>query len=166
MALFIKVENGNTVNHPAFEENLIQAFGQIPADWEPFVRLVPPTPGVYEELDFSASTYQKINGVWTDVWALRQMTPTEKFIKQQTIIANFNSREQIENWSAWTFDEVTCKMVPPVPPPALDVAKLEAGILTEWCGAENAWKDTPARPVDGNQYKFDFLAWQWVQVVN
>jgi hypothetical protein len=38
--------------------------------------------------------------------------------------------------------------------------------MTFWCGADNNWKDTPAKPVDENQYKFDYLAWQWVAVVN
>jgi len=31
-------------------------------------------------------------------------------------------------------------------------------------GADANWKDTPAKPVDENQYKFDFLAWQWIKV--
>jgi hypothetical protein len=94
------------------------------------------------------------------------MTAEEKAAVQQRVIDKFNSREQAENWAAWTLDEATCTMVPPIPRPDLDQIKLEAGIQTFWCGAENNWKDTPAYPVDENQYKFDFLAWQWVQVVN
>jgi hypothetical protein len=53
-------------------------------------------------------------------------------------------------------------MQPPIPRPAPDQEKLKQRILTVWCGADNNWKDTPVRP-EGN-YKFDFFAWQWVEV--
>jgi hypothetical protein len=92
------------------------------------------------------------------------MTAKEKAAKQQKTIATFNLREQAENWSAWTLDEVTCTMQPPIPRPPIDQSKLDQGIGTVWCGAENNWKDLPVRP-SGN-FKFDFIAWQWVEVVN
>jgi len=166
MNLYIEVENGLTKNHPAFEENLIQAFGSVPENWEPFLRIERPTPTIYQVLESDESIYAKVDGIWTDVWALRDMTLEEKNAKQQVVIDVFNSREQASNWSAWIFDEATCKMVPPIPRPEPDQTKLDAGIKTFWCGADNNWKDTPVKPVDGNQYKFDFFAWQWVQVVN
>jgi len=50
-------------------------------------------------------------------------------------------------------------MVPPIPRPT----PIE-GVLVFWCGADNNWKVAPSRPE--GEYKFDFLAWQWVQVVN
>ena len=161
MNLFIETENGVTKNHPALENNLIQAFGSIPAHWEPFTRVECPKPTVYQVLDSEEPTYSKVNGVWTDVWALREMTTEEKTTKQQAVITAFNSREQASNWSAWILDEATCTMVPPIPRPAPVEGKIVA-----WCGADNNWKETPAIPVDENQYKFDFFAWQWVQVVN
>lgn len=164
MNLFIQVENGQTVNHPAFEDNLLQAFGQIPDRWEPFVRVERPVPGVYEVLESNEPTYQKVNGVWTDVWALRPMTDAEKADKQQAVKDAFNAREQASNWSAWVFDEATCAMVPPIPRPEPDQTKLSQGIMTFWCGADNNWKDTPPRPQDGKMYKFDFFAWTWVEV--
>ena len=166
MNLYIEIENGVVKNHPAFEDNLIEAFGSIPAHWEPFTRVERPTLGVYEVMTEDKPTYEKVDGVWTDVWRKRDMTVEEKTAKQQTVRDAFNSREQADNWSAWTLDEATCEMVPPIPRPELDQAKIDAGIFTFWCGADNNWKDTPARPVDNNQYKFDFLTWQWVQVVN
>lgn len=162
MNLYIQVANGQTVNHPAFEDNLIQAFGSVPSHWEPFARVERPVPGVYEVLDSEIPTYQKINGVWTDVWVLRPMTEEEKAAKQQAVITAFNNREQAENWSAWTLDEATCTMIPPIPRPEPDASKLEQRIATLWCGADNNWKDTPVRP-EGN-YKFDFFAWQWIKV--
>lgn len=161
MNLYIETENGVTKNHPAFEDNLIQAFGAIPEHWEPFTRIERPTPGLYQVLDSEEPTYAKVNGVWADVWTIRDMTAEEKAAKQQAVITAFNSREQAENWAAWVFDEATCSMQPPIPRP--DPVE---GLDIRWCGAENNWKEVPVKPVDENQYKFDFLAWQWVQVVN
>jgi hypothetical protein len=164
MNLFIETENGVTKNHPAFENNLLQAFGSIPAHWEPFTRIERPVPGIYQLLESDEPVYAKVDGVWTDVWAVREMTVEEKTAKQQDVITAFNAREQAENWAAWTLDETTCTMVAPIPRPEPDAAKLEQRISTFWCGADANWKDTPVRP-EGN-YKFDFIAWQWVEVVN
>ena len=164
MNLYIETENGQTKNHPAFEDNLLQAFGAIPEHWEPFNRVERPTLSVYQVLDSQESTYQKIDGVWADVWTVRDMTAEEKANVQQLAKDLFNTREQAENWSAWTLDEATCTMQPPIPRPDLDQTKLDAKIFTFWCGAENNWKDTSARPVDEYQYKFDFIAWNWVKV--
>jgi hypothetical protein len=93
---------------------------------------------------------------------MRNMTVEEKTAKQQAIITAFNSRDQAENWSAWTLDETTCTMQPPIPRPAADEIKLADGIMTFWCGADANWRDTPARPE--GEYKFDFIAWAWVAV--
>ena len=161
MNLYIETENGNPINHPAFEDNLLQAFGAIPAHWEPFKRVERPTLSVYQVLDSQESTYQKIDGVWTDVWALRDMTSEEKSAKQQAVRDAFNTREQASNWSAWTLDEATCTMQPPIPRP-----ERIKGVLVFWCGAENNWKIAPNRPTDDKEYKFDFLAWQWNEVTN
>lgn len=158
MNLYIETDsNGNPINHPAFEDNLLQAFGAIPAHWEPFNRVERPTLSVYQVLDSQEPTYQKIDGVWTDVWSLRDMTSEEKSAKQQAVRDAFNTREQASNWSAWTLDETTCTMQPPIPRP--DPVE---GLDIRWCGAENNWKEVPTKPTDG-QYKFDFIAWQWVE---
>ena len=160
MNLYIETDNGKIKNHPALENNLLQAFGSIPAHWEPFTRVERPN-GVYQVLESEEVVYAKVNGVWADVWAVRDMTAEEKTAKQQAVITAFNSREQAENWSTWTLDEATCMMVPPIPRP-----EPVEGKLVMWCGADNNWKEAPTYPVDNNQYKFDFLAWQWVQVIN
>jgi len=165
MNLYIETENGQPKNHPAFEENLMQTFQYIPPHWEAFKRVEPPAVGIYEVLN-EIPIYEKINGFWTDVWVVRPMTDAEKTAKQQASVAGFNAREQRENWDAWVFDEATCAMVPPIPRPLRDEEKTSQGIYTWWCGAENNWKDTPPQPADVEQYKFDFLAWQWVSVVN
>jgi hypothetical protein len=162
MNLYIETENGQTKNHPAFEDNLIQAFGAIPKHWEPFIRVQRPTLGIYQLMIAEEPIYEKVDGVWMDVWQLRDMTAEEKTAKQQEVITSFNSRNQVENWSTWTFDETTCEMVPPISRPEPDESKLEQKIMTFWCGTDNNWKDTPIRP-DGN-YKFDFLTWNWIEM--
>lgn len=160
MNLYIQIQDGQPINHPAYEDNLMQAFNEIPSNWEPFVRVQCPIPGVYDVLESDMPTYQKVNGTWTDVWSLRPMTDAEKSAKQQSAKDLWASRPQASNWSAWTFNEATCAFDPPIPRPEPNKDKLGQNIFTFWCGAENNWKDTPPRP-DGIA-DFDFIAWAWV----
>jgi hypothetical protein len=157
MNLYIEIENGMAKNHPALEDNLIQAFGSVPNTWEQFVRVEKPLPTVYQTFDSPEFVYAKIDGVWTDVWSVREMTVEEKTVKQQAVITSFNEREYASNWSAWTLDEATCTMQPPI----LRPEPIE-GKTVFWCGADSNWKEAPARP-EGD-YKFNFLIWQWVSV--
>jgi hypothetical protein len=159
MNLYIEIDNGQAKNSPAFEENLVQAFGAVPESWKPFVRVAMPKIEVYEILESDQPIYLQVDGTWTNSWAIRAMTDAEKTAKQQAAITAFNSREQASNWAAWTLDEATCTMQPPTPRP-----EFVEGVLVLWCGADNAWKEAPARP-DG-QYTFDFLAWNWIEVTN
>jgi hypothetical protein len=159
MNLYIETENGVTKNHPALEDNLLQAFGSIPAHWEPFTRVERPTLTAYQLLENQEAIYTKVNGIWMDTWSVRDMTAEEKTAKQQATITAFNEQEYASNWSAWTLDEATCTMQPPTPRPA----PVE-GVIIFWCGADVNWKEAPAYPVDGKKYKFDFFAWQWVEV--
>ena len=61
--MYIEIENGVTKNHPAFEDTLIQAFGVIPARWEPFTRVERPVLGVYEVMEPDEPVYTKVDGV-------------------------------------------------------------------------------------------------------
>jgi len=162
MNLYIETENGVIKNHPAFEDNLLQAFGVVPAHWVRFNRVERPVLGVYQVMASEEATYELVNSVWTDVWKVREMTTEEKAVVQQVVRDAFATRDQAENWAAWTLDEAICTMVPPIPRPAADETKIAAGIKTFWCGADANWKDTPVRPE--GEYKFDFFAWQWVEV--
>ena len=90
MNLYIETENGATKNHPAFEDNLIEAFGSIPDHWEPFIRVDRPLPDLYKVVE-SDPTYNKVNSVWTDVWAVRDMTAEEKVYWQATVDEIFAS---------------------------------------------------------------------------
>jgi hypothetical protein len=166
MNLYIEIENDLPKNHPAFEDNLIQAFGLVPSNWEPFIRVERPTLMDYEVLESNDPIYTKVNGVWTDVWTVREMTAEEKEVVRQNIIKNakdlWAARPQVENWSAWIFNEETIKYEPPIPRPEPNQTNLDAKIYTYWCGADVNWKETPARPE--GEYKFDFIAWTWVAI--
>lgn len=159
MNLYIQIQNGQPVNHPCFEENLLQAFGSIPSDWEPFVRVERPACGVYEKLVSEQPVYAKVNGKWSDVWSVRNMTPEEKSEKQKKAREAYYELAPAENWATWILDEATCTMKPPIPQPAPVNGKVPF-----WCGAENNWKEPPSCPNDGKIYKFDYLAWTWVAI--
>jgi hypothetical protein len=159
MELFIQVENEITVNHPAFKDNIIEVFKIIPSNWEPFTRVERPNLGLYEVLESEQPIYRKIDGVWTDVWSVRPMTEAEIANKQQIVKDAWVAQRQVENWSAWLFDEPTCSYIPPIPCP-----DPVPGTIVFWCGAENNWKQAPSYPSDGKQYQFDFLGWQWEEV--
>jgi len=157
MNLYIETNNGQPVNHPAFEDNLLQAFGSVPSHWEPFTRVERPVPGVYQVLDSEEPTYQKVNGIWTDVWALRDMTDAEKTAKQQAVQAAWAALPNNSNFSAWTFDATTCAYIPPTPRPT-------DGKQYFWQGTTNSWVVTPEYPTDGKQYKLDIPTATWVLV--
>jgi hypothetical protein len=134
MKLYIQVENGNTVNHPALKDNLLQVFGRIPENWQPFVRVSSPGLGVYEVLESETPTYELVDGVWTDVWQKRNMTDEEKLQKQNEVKEIWNARPNRENFSTWIFDEETCSYIAPIPKP-LDSKQYY------WDGSTEAWRE-------------------------
>jgi hypothetical protein len=165
MKLYIQVEEGVALNHPALEENLVQAFGEVPSNWEPFERIQMPEVGLYQLLDPTDPVYEKVNGSWQDVWKIRSMTEAEKFQKQQAVIDELRSRPQADNYKDWYLDEETCTMVPPVPRPPNDPEKVALGVYTMWCGVESAWKEASPYPMDNKEYRFNFTEWSWQEVV-
>lgn len=85
MNLYIKVENSEAVDHPYDEANLIQVYGEVPSGFEPFIRVERPIYGdeeddekKYKKLASEQPTYQKVDGVWTDVWSVIDMTESER----------------------------------------------------------------------------------------
>lgn len=175
MKLFIRIKNGQPFEHPIFEDNFRQAFpdvdvNNLPSEFARFERVECPVLSMYEVMVSETPTYELIDDAWKDVWHKRKMTTEEREATKQAALqsvqSSWASRPQVENWSAWIFNEDTLTYEPPIMRPAPDQVKLDTGIYTFWCGADNNWKDTPARPVDGTLYAFDYLAWQWVQVVD
>ena len=157
ISLFIRVdESGNAVDHPALEMNLLQAFGNIPPNWERFIRVERPIVGLYQKILNDEPTYQKVDGVWTDVWTVIEVTEEEKAAEQQAAKDIWAALPNRDNFTAWTFDEATLRYVPPTPRPEGDVA---------WDGTTNTWKERATRPDDGKPYKWDIPSWSWVEVI-
>ena len=156
MNLFIETENGATKNHPAFEDNLIQAFGSVPEHWEAFTRVERPVPAMYQTMDSQEPVYAQVDGVWTDVWSLRDMTADEVAAKQQEAKDAWAALPNRDNFAAWTFDEATCTYQPPTPRPT------EGNFF--WQGTTDSWQVRPEYPTDGKTYKLDFASATWVEV--
>lgn len=70
-------EQGNPVNHPMLEENLIDIYPNgIPKKYQPFMRIPTPIPNVFQMVG-DAPSYEKINDIWQDVWPLIQKSTEE-----------------------------------------------------------------------------------------
>jgi hypothetical protein len=89
MNLYIQIENGQPVNHPAIEENLIQVHGSIPENYAPFNRIQLHDAnlelGVYQNAAHSYSLSS--DGVaWQDTWTAVDMTQEEKDAKNAFLL--------------------------------------------------------------------------------
>jgi hypothetical protein len=107
-------------------------------------------------LESQEAVYAKVDGVWTDVWTIRDMTNEEKAAVQQAVRDAWALLPNAFNFTAWVLDEAALRMVPPTPRP------VEEGKIFRWSGADNNWKEAPAKPE--GQYTFDFAQWAWVSV--
>lgn len=110
MRLFIRIQDGQPFEHPILEDNFKQAFPHIDADNLPngfadFVRVAPPIVGVFELLD---TAYQMVNGVWTDVYTISQMTAEQK--------ADKIAQAYAELPDGWSLNEETLRASPPPSP--------------------------------------------------
>lgn len=163
MNFVIRIENGQPVDHPITIENFRQAFphldeNNLPPEFAEFNRAGRPKLGAYELFSGEEATYQLVNGIWSDVWPVRQMTEQEKTEKIAGFQAAWTERNEANNnnWVAWTFDEAKCAYVPPTPRP-------EGGGVF-WQGTTNTWVAVPQHPNDGKTYKLDYASAIWVEV--
>ena len=80
MELYIRLVNGQPVDHPILGDNFRAAFPDIdtsnlPSEFAPFER-IQPAPQKYEVV--VGVTYQFVGNVVKDVWAYRPMTDEER----------------------------------------------------------------------------------------
>ena len=133
--LYIKVdENNNFVDHPHFESNLRQLYPKhdfssgAPSGWMVFERVAPPNIGTYQKFDETKGSniaiafdhngleYKIVDGVYKDVWHVKDMTDAEKLEKQNDVKnkwAEFIATDEGANFSDYVFDEATCQFVAP-----------------------------------------------------
>jgi len=165
MNLYIETEDGVTKNHPAFEDNLIQAFGSVPERWKPFVRVEPPAVGLFEVCD---CVYELVNGVYTDVHNVRPMTAEEKAAKIAEARASLRPN--------WTLNEETLQPSPP-PRPTVKGAYpykfdretgqwLESNVppLPSWIPSEDGLRYVPPIPRPEGQYRWDEATLSWIKL--
>jgi hypothetical protein len=75
--LFIEIRNGLPFEHPYLKENLMDFHGGIiPENFEPFNRIVE-RPDLLDLFVKHETTYEKVDGVWSDVHNIVDMTEEE-----------------------------------------------------------------------------------------
>jgi len=135
MALFIQIQNGQPVNHPVYDFNLIQAYGQIPQGWAMFNRIEQPAGLITSPFQTAQCTYAlSSDGVtWEDVWTAVEMTDAEK----ATLIAETQAKPPGPNV---TLNTTTLVWTP-------NVAKPTDGQKYYWNWTTGEWvvaTDTPS----------------------
>jgi hypothetical protein len=134
MALFIKIENGQPVNHPIEENNFKACFPEIdtenlPEGWARFERVEQPELGVYEKNPTSVYAVDE-NGVWKDSWSVENLTEEEKTAKQNEVKAKWESADL--GYTSWAWSEEDCCYVAPVPYP-------DDGKVYHWQESSQSW---------------------------
>lgn len=116
MELFIRIKDGQPFEHPILGDNFRQAFpdvdtNNLPAEFARFVRVAAPAVGVYEKNQ--TVSYQLVDGAYTDVFSVEQMTAEEIAAKQQAA----KDAWAIDGFASWVFNEATCSFQAPTPYP-------------------------------------------------
>ena len=153
--LYIQIEDTLPVNHPAYESNLIEAFGEVPPNWVPFVRVDGPVLGVYRKFDTSQGhegcgcEYVATSDGFTDVWHILSMTSDERLEAKAASKPRFIT--------TWAFDEPTCTWNAPTDPPSDES-------LYIWRDSDLTWVElVGTRPSDGDYY-FNVNSESWVLI--
>ena len=134
MNLYIQIENGQPINHPAFEENLFQVFGEVPSNWSLFNRVQQPTGLITSPFQTAQCTYGlSSDGVtWEDVWTAVEMTDAEK----SALIAERQANPPGPNV---TLNITTLEWTP-------NTAKPTDGQKYYWDWTKGEWAVFPAQP--------------------
>ena len=116
MELYIRIKNGQAVEHPITKTNFCNAFpyidtNKLPSNFAKFIRVPEPILGVYEICD--KCTYEWDGDIIKDVHHVREMTDEEKKAKQDEIKTNWSAH----GYASWVFNEETCSFDPPTPRP-------------------------------------------------
>jgi hypothetical protein len=134
MNLYIRLENGQPVEHPLIEDNLIHLgidLDNLPENYARFERIPAPDLGVYELYD--GVTYEWDNGVVKDVHHVRSMTLQEKTEKQNKVKDYWASF----GFASWIFNEETCFFTAPIPDPTTETD------LYQWDESTLSWVKIP-----------------------
>jgi hypothetical protein len=138
MELFIRIKDGQPFEHPIFGDNFRQAFpnvdtNNLPAEFARFVRSVPPPLGPYQKNQ--TSSYQLVNGVYTDVFTSENMTVEEIAAKHK---ATKDAWTANNGFASWKFSHVTCSFEAPTPYPNNGKRYIWDEPTTTWVELSNA----------------------------
>ena len=108
MNLYIRITDGQPVDHPIIEDNFIQAFptidiNNLPPEFAKFVRKDKPSIGIYEV--YEGVTYEPENDGYADFHQVRDMTNEEKTAKQNEVKQFWADNN---GFASWVFNEETC----------------------------------------------------------
>jgi hypothetical protein len=113
MELFIRIVDGQPFEHPIFGGNFREAFpnvdtNNLPPEFARFERIECPYAAGMFEVDIVS--YQWVDGIVKDVWALRPMTQEEKDEK-------ITAAKARKIFASWIFEEASLMYLPPIPYP-------------------------------------------------
>jgi hypothetical protein len=136
MELYIRIVDGQPFEHPILGDNFRQVFPEIdtnnlPPEFARFVRVAPPSIGVYEVLNVA---YELVDGVYTDVYQVVPMTEQQKFDLQNAVKADWVANGP---YPSWVFNEDTCGFYAPVAMP-IDSKRYR------WDESTISWVEVPA----------------------
>lgn len=139
MNLYIRIKDGQPLEHPILGENFVQAFpdvdvNNLPPEFARFERVDAPEQGVYEKLRLEYE--QGADGVYRDTWYCVPMTPEEIKAKQDSVKADWAASV---GYISWIFDAETCTFYPPVPRPS-------DGKIYTWDEAMVSWREVITDP--------------------
>ena len=158
MKLYIRIKDGQTFEHPIFEDNFREAFPDVDVDNLPdefahFERVAPPTLGVYEV--YEGTSYGHVVGkLYADVHHVRQMTNEEITAKQEAVKAEWAAANN--GFNSWNFSDALCKYVAPAAYP-------EDGNQYVWRESDLSWVLVPTPP-KGEGWTFNIQTGNWVKV--
>jgi len=170
MKLFIKVKNGEPVDHPIAEENFVLAFPEVdpenlPPEFARFIRVPQPVLDRFEV--YEGVTYEWNGSAFTDVHHVRPMSSAER----EEVIARIKAARPNESW---TWDEEGIKWLPPQRPTTggpwrFNRVALDWVIATEppfpsWTVSEDGthYVAPISKPQDGNRYRWDEPTLSWI----
>ena len=181
MELYIKIKDGQPIDHPMLKENVQSAFPNVdlenlPEGWARFERVSCPAHGPYE---VAICEYGWDNGIVKDIWTVHKMSEEQKQLKISTVRSNYIADGGFPDW---VFDEERCCHVPPEPLPA-DMVKETAipepypktGKAYKWNIDQERWVEQKIEPVDlglppypedGKLYKWSDSQQAWVPKTN
>lgn len=150
--LYIQIENGQPINHPVYDFNLVHVFGNIPEGWVLFNRIEEPVGLLTSPFQKAVNTYglSSDNVTWEDKWSAVEISDEEK--------ASLIAEKQAN---------------PPYPNAVLDTSNLTWIRPAKPTDNQNylfnyktgIWTVVPVRPDSSKKCTFNWDTMEWVEIL-